>query len=345
MTARRDEVLLAPVPGRDAARRTLRRAVRGRVRRWARAVAALGFSLGVLAACRQEAAPVASGAQSLGGLGSTWPTPSIPPRAVIPASAGVVDLVCALLVPERVAALPAQALRYSGLSRTATAHLARPTFTVYESERLLALAPDLVLAHPWQSADTTARLREAGVAVLVLPEANTWPAIREQTLGLGRLLDTEAEALALVERYDRLVAGLRASWDGRRRPTAICYTNGGAGGYAAGADTTNDEALRLAGVRNLAAETGRRGHQPLSFEELLALDPELIIVGGEADAQQPGGSAEVVLTTASLAGLQAVRRGAVVVLDSWLYTTTSHHLVDAAVELGRRVEPFRGSER
>ena len=268
-----------------------------------------------------------------------------PPVRVVPVSAGAVDLICSLLPPERVAALPAQALRYSGLREGTSPHLALPTFTVYESERILVFGPDLVVAQTTQSADTTARLRAAGVPVLLLPDANTWPAVREQLLMVARLVDAEPEAQRLVGRYDQRLVELRTSLEGQPRPTALCYSNGGAGGWVAGADTTNDEVLQLAGLRDLAAEAGRRGHSMITYEELLVLDPDLIVVGGQADAQQAGGTAALLQTAAPLAGLRAVREGRILVLDSWLYTATSQHLVDAAVELARLAEPFRDLAR
>ena len=269
------------------------------------------------------------------------PVPNPRAQAVLPASAGAVDLVARLLPPERVCAMPAQALRYSGLRDASNPHLALPTFAVYESERVLDHKPDLVLAHGWQKLDTTSRLREAGIPVVVLHDAVDWQEIRAQILEVGRLLDVEPEAELLVAGYDRRLTSLNTELTGQRRPTALCYTNGGAGGWVAGAGTTNDTALELAGLRNLAAESGRRGHVSITFEELLLLDPEIIVVGGEADAQQPGGTAELLRTAPALAELRAVREGGVLVLDSWLYTTTSHHVVDAAVEMARLAAPLR----
>lgn len=292
-----------------------------------------------------EVPDVAGKASAPALLDQDLPRLNAPAHSVVPASAGIVDLVCALLPPERVAALPAQALRYSGLRDTTSPHLARPTFGLYETERILALEPDLVLVQPWQSADTTARLREAGIPVVILPEANTWPEIRGQLLAVAGLLDAEPEGRRIADQYDRKLLDLERSVAGRPRPRALCYSNGGAGGWAAGADTTNHEALGLAGLENAAALAGHKGHTTMTYEELLLLDPDVIVVGGQADAQQPGGTAELLRDASALSALRAVREGRILVLDSWLYTTTSHHLVDAAVEIARLVEPFRDAPR
>ncbi len=260
-----------------------------------------------------------------------------PPRAVLPAASGGVDLLCALLPPERLAGLPTQAERYSGVRDPDSPYLARPRFAVYEAERVLALRPDLVLAHAWQSPDTTARLRETGVPVVLLPDPSDWAGV-EELLGLvGRLTGTDEAAAALVgscrARLDAIaeVAARRPEW------TALAYSHGGMGGTVAGAGTTNDEILRLAGLRNVAP---RPGHGPLTFEELLVLDPDVIVVGGPADAQDAGGTERVLRGEPALAGLRAVAEDRLVVLDSWLYTTLSHHLLDAVEEVQRQCAPW-----
>src|SRR5262245_43928829 len=51
-----------------------------------------------------------------------------PPRRIVPASSGLADLVCALAVPERIAALPSQVRDYSGLREPGNPYLARPQF-------------------------------------------------------------------------------------------------------------------------------------------------------------------------------------------------------------------------
>lgn len=260
-------------------------------------------------------------------------------RAIVPAAAGAVDIVCALVSPERVAALPRQALKYSGLRNADSPYLKRTRFEVYTAEPILAAGPDLVLAHSWQRGDTTARLTEAGVPVVILPDPRSWDEVVSQVRLVGRLVGAEAAAEELLASYQPRVDVLE-----RSRPdvmlTALCYSNGGAGGWVAGASTTNDEILRLAGLRNLAAEAGRVGHDTITVEELLVLDPDVFVVGGAADAQQPGGTLRMLQEDPSLEQLRAVRGGRVLVLDSWLYTTVSQHMVDAAERLAELARPL-----
>jgi len=115
------------------------------------------------------------------------------PERVVPGAAGSADVVCALLPPGRVAALPGQALRYSGVRDPESPYLALPQFHVYEAEPILSHRPDLVLAHPWQVGETTLRLQEAGVCVRTVYPAQVIgprdPELSEGNQGLKMLLE------------------------------------------------------------------------------------------------------------------------------------------------------------
>src|SRR5688572_20442695 len=65
-----------------------------------------------------------------------------PARRVFPASATVVDFLVALAPPERVAALPEQALDYSSLPGDGEAWRSIPRFSRYVAEEVIALSPD-----------------------------------------------------------------------------------------------------------------------------------------------------------------------------------------------------------
>jgi iron complex transport system substrate-binding protein len=254
-----------------------------------------------------------------------------PPRRVVPASAGLVDLACALLPPERLAGLPGQALAYSSLRDESSPYLQRPRFEVYNAESVLGLAPDLVLADAWAARETTERLRAAGVPVLVLGQLERLDQAGEALLLLGSAFDAEAAAELLLADLRARADALREGGGPRRAWRALSYVNGGTGGWVAGAGTTPDEWITLTGMRNAAG--GLQGHARCNFEQLLLLDPDLIVVSGRAAYDDMGGTAGLLRSEPALAGLGAVRAGRIVVLDAWLYNTLGLHAVTAAETL------------
>ena len=63
---------------------------------------------------------------------------------------------------------------------------------------------------------------------------------------------------------------------------------------------------------------------------------------GAAIGFEPGTFGGLVTSGGSLANLTALREGRVVILPSWLYSTSSHHVVTAAEELAARVDAMTG---
>ncbi len=259
-----------------------------------------------------------------------------PPQRVVASSSGLGDLVCELLPPARLAGLPDQMRDYSGRREPDDPFLARPTFHVFAAEPVLALQPDLVLADRWSPSETTERLREAGLPVLVVGRLESLADVRAAWSLLARTTGTEARCAELLAGLDARAAALASASGARAGLRALAYTNGGTGGWLAGAGTTADEWLALAGLSNAGAD--RAGHARCSFEELLLTDPDVLVVPGPDNPDERGGTEALVRGEPALASLRARRRGLIVSLPSWLYSTNSHHIVTAAEELARRLD-------
>jgi len=253
-----------------------------------------------------------------------------PPRRVLPANAAWVDFLTLLVGPERVLALPSEAFGYSRLTDRDREWSALPVFTGLDAERCLAMAPDLVLAHTWQSPEMIDTLRRAAIPVLVVSVPASWEEIE-------RTLDLLATVLDVPERARELeveLASRRAALARRARPfaelRALTYTNLGAGGWTTGTGTTADVLLSLAGLHNAAAEAGFQGDVPADGERLLALDPDLFVVGRPDRSEVAPPSATFLLAEPALRSLQAVRAQRIVALSPALFTTASPELLRGA---------------
>ncbi len=267
-----------------------------------------------------------------------------PPERIVPSSARGIEFLAALVGPERVAALPEQVFEYATLCGQETSFAALPRFQAYAAEPLLALRPDLVLGDPWQAPETHERLREAGVSVLVLPQTHSWRESAELLVALGRVLDREGRAREVVADLEARAAALERSGAARAGLRAAGYSNFGSQGASAGSGTTLDEMIRLSGMVNAVAQSGRSGHGPLSFEELLLLDPDVIVVSRPlsipaGQAGDRGGASETILfAEPSLASLRAVRERRIVSLPPGLYACASHLIVAGAETLAAEVD-------
>jgi iron complex transport system substrate-binding protein len=261
-----------------------------------------------------------------------------PPVRVVPANTAAAEIVAPLLGPERIAALPEQVDAYASFDFRSHGFEKIPRFARYAAEPLIAMHPDLVVTHVWQAAETTAVLREQGTPVLVLKSATSYDDVRATLLMCASVFRLEKQGQALVAALDARIAALREHGERRAALRAIVYSNDGSGGWAAGADTTGDAIVRLAGLRDAAAEAGIKGHSSCDFEKLIRIDPDVIVVASKARDETGSATKSVLESTPALAKLAALEEHRIVVLPAALLWCDSQGIVDGAEQLARSVD-------
>ena len=217
---------------------------------------------------------------------------SVPRSRALLAAAALCAAAAAQAAPERVVsvnlctdqlalllAAPGQLISVSALSQdprtSAMAEAARALPANHgRAEEVFLMRPDLVIGGTYTTSATRAMLQRLGVRVETLPPAASFDDVRANLRRMGELLGRDAEAEALVKRFDRDLARLTAEPGGR--PRAALYQ---AQGYMSGAATLAGEILVAAGFDNIAAELGLAGGGFLSLESLVAVDPDLVVRG------------------------------------------------------------------
>jgi cobalamin transport system substrate-binding protein len=148
-------------------------------------------------------------------------------------------------------------------------------------ERVVALEPDLVLVQPGpgnqRSVETMA---EMGVPVLLLP-LHTVADTREALRAVGKVLGTEKEAEALVQRIDSTRARIREAAKGRKVPRVL-FVYGFEPLVVAGPGSFADELLRDAGAINVAADASS-AYAVLSLERAVVARPEVVVDAADVD--------------------------------------------------------------
>ena len=150
------------------------------------------------------------------------------------------------------------------------------------AEEVLVARPDLVLTGTYSLHNTTALLKHLGFRVVEFDYAQTLDTIPGEIRRMADSLGRPGAGEALAADFE---AGLRAAGEGQcgPAPTAIAY---GQNGVSSGSGTLLDSAMRAAGLRNLAAESGYAGMTPFPLELLVRLRPQIVIVG-DAIANTP----------------------------------------------------------
>lgn len=183
----------------------------------------------------------------------------------------------------------------------------------FNLEGCLALEPDLVIL-PLKLKNAAQTLEELGIPVLLVN-----PESQEQLMEMVAMLgdatgtaDRAGELAAYIEAQEASLAGLLAD---AGTPTVYLGGNSGLLSTAGQAMYQSDMIVRAGGV-NVAAEIEDTYWVDISYEQLLAWDPEYIILASDASY-----TAEDVLADENLKDCTAVKNGNVYHLpadvESW----------------------------
>lgn len=246
-------------------------------------------------------------------------------------NAAVLDLLLALAHRDQIHALPSTAFEYSNLARDPGPWKDVPQFTNVDTEDILALDPDLVVIADWQAPEQGAWLKDNGIPMIVLPTVTRWEELTESVRALADAIGRRERGAELQAELDARRAALAERTADQEPVRAMTYGNYGGTGSTAGGATSWNLLLELAGLTNIAAEDGRTGNYPLDIEQLLLLDPDLLVVSENLQGLTP--AIGTLRSHPSAQGLRALQEDRVVSLPAFLYSTSSLHLVDAAEEL------------
>lgn len=199
-------------------------------------------------------------------------------------------------------------------------------------EPVLAERPDLVIAAPWNRGGFLELLGKSKIEAVILEPVVTFEDIRREVLRVGRATGAEGRAREVVARLDRRLDAIeRRVGDVKERPRVLSFSHM----IVAGRGTTVDTLISRAGGRNAAREAGLEGHVKVSMEQLLSLDPDVLLLGFD-----PAGSRERLFEAyPHLSALRAVQQDRVIVLPPRQLTTVTPHLVKGVESLARTLHP------
>jgi iron complex transport system substrate-binding protein len=200
-------------------------------------------------------------------------------------------------------------------------------------ERLVALAPDLVVVSQYTDADVLRQIEKSGMRWHRMEGLDSLAGFREAILSLGRAVREETAARALVARYDARLAALARLLEGAKHPRVLYWADP----YTAGARSAIGAIIEGAGGENLGSTLGLEGIAPLGGERAFLADPDVVLVGESFE------SVDSLKQHPLLGKLRAVREGRVVTMPGELLVTVSHHAAEACFFLARRLHPDRVS--
>jgi iron complex transport system substrate-binding protein len=207
------------------------------------------------------------------------------------------------------------------------------TFEGVDIERVVAFEADLVIAGGlfFTPPDAIEQLRRLGIPVVVLYAESVDQALEGIEL-IGTAVGTAVEAADLASAMRVEIDQLAAATAGLARPKTFYELDATSKIYTVPAGSLYAEMLELAGADPITTDDSYE----ISLEELLAADPEIILLGDDADYTTPAD----VAARPGWGGLRAVRGGKVLpIADYVLVTRPGPRLADGLRALVRALHP------
>ncbi|WP_346837530.1 ABC transporter substrate-binding protein [Microbulbifer sp. SAOS-129_SWC] len=149
------------------------------------------------------------------------------------------------------------------------------------AEELLRLHPDLVLVGQYGAQRAARRLRDLGVRVVDIPDAYSLQQLVQQLDALQSALGDIPRLAAEKAQLQQVLAQPQPSAESPARATALILS---ANNITYGSGMLEHQLLERAGFKNLGAADGTKQLRRVSLEEVIAAQPDLLVLyGGDND--------------------------------------------------------------
>lgn len=193
------------------------------------------------------------------------------------------------------------------------------------AETVLALKPDLVLAHSYINAGVITRLEKLGLRVFAV-DPKTLDQVMRDIRTIGKITGRPKKAESVVSKMKHKIAAVKSSRL-KQKPENVLVVIQANPLWAAGPKTFVDEMLSIAHTKNIAHD-GRPGFVIFSKELAVSRNPDVIITGQEKDLHY-------FLADPAWKQTPAVKHRRVYVIDNDLLVRPCPRLADGLVKLNQ----------
>ena len=194
---------------------------------------------------------------------------------------------------------------------------------------IAALKPDIVIVEDDDGTTNLVRpLREAGIKVALLRAPKTVKEVEDQTRNVGQLLGRADKAESLITtmmNYIRDTESLRFARRDDPKKTVAVYNENGLYGAP---DTLIQDMLKYVNVENAATKAGVKWSYMGKKDDLIKVDPDVIIV--PTDVKAPGFNRDAVLNSyyndPALKNVKAIKNKKVVIISNEAMMAKTYHI-------------------
>ncbi|MGN6757841.1 MAG: ABC transporter substrate-binding protein [Thermomicrobiales bacterium] len=200
-------------------------------------------------------------------------------------------------------------------------------------EQVVALQPDLILASGITAPDLLTALTGRNLTVVVLNPPDLPGVLADLSL-VGQLADVNAQAAQVRGGLEARIAAVATRLKNATTKPRVFFELDPTQFYTAGPHSFVDDLITRAGGTNIAADASTP-YPTLSVEQIIAKDPEVIILSDENQGVTP----ESVKARAGWSGVSAVKNGRIAALNPDLTNRPGPRVVDALEQLALAIHP------
>ena len=248
------------------------------------------------------------------------------PKRIVPIGTSTEDIVLSLVDPSRVAAIGTLPNNVPDAASKVEKHVKA------SAESLLSVQPDLVLIPNWMSPDAIGEMRNMQIPVYVYKTPTTVEEAKATIHEIAELLHASDESMIASMDADLKTLEDLANKHTGPRPVVAFYSQFGLNG---GKGSTFDDMCKYMKVTNAAAELGLGAYDNGTREDLIRMNPDVIIIPSASytsDGYKPA-SADQLYSDPALQGVKAIANHSVFLVDSAQIMSYSQFMTRAMVSM------------
>jgi iron complex transport system substrate-binding protein len=208
----------------------------------------------------------------------------------------------------------------------------------FNVEKVISLQPDLVLAHgssAHSSESGLEQLRNAGITVVVVPNASSFKTVYESINLIGQIIGTTDKAQEIVDGMKTSLAEIKEKAAKVTEPATVWVEVSGAPEiYTTGKGTFMHEMIEAINAKNAAGD--QEGWVMLTEEEIVTLNPDVVVT--TYGSYDPNAKTNV-LAREAWTEVPAIQNERVYDIQSDLVSRPGPRLIEGVEELAKAVYP------
>lgn len=258
------------------------------------------------------------------------------PEKILVSFVSALEILEKLVDEKKIVGIPKMALNPKFSNCVSFAKKVPFVFDTPDMEVIEKCNPDIVILASFNDPKIIELLKSFKRKYIVLDKFDTYEDICLTIRFLGEVTGEEKKAEELIQKMNSDLKTIQEIWP-KNKPRVMSY---GYNSYSAGLGTTLHEMMTKAGCENVAASFGIKGHKQVSYEELIKINPDwMVIYSEDADAKEKFLTA--MKKNQAFPFVTAFKSSQIIVLNPAHGTASSQHFVEGVNELSQKIKSIK----